>query len=381
MCIRDRFSGGYPGIFVSTAYLILILFFYRIFIFLKNKKFKKAKKLLFFSAFSLFVFLLLSSVALMGLLDTFPYVNRGAGLSEEGIMVGSLPWQAISSFIFPYVTTTQVNMWGSDWSLVNCYFGFFPLLILVLIFFQKLKDNKLRWLVLVGGFFLMMAMATTFPFRRWAYHSIPLMDLFRLSSFFRIFTIFFFLLGSGFALEYFFSNKKFQKKIFPFGLMVVVFLVISIFISYSLTEEMIGDTTKTLSFLSKMRTQSFIHLFFLTILLLGFYFIEKNTSKQKLLLIISCLDLFIMVQLHMNATIIHDFNPTTTNQTIHKIPKGFPKLSLEKSFAQLQQFNKAEFSPLHINLAHFYKIPAADGNSPLSFNWTNQALELSLIHI
>jgi len=202
------FYGAYPPITIILAYMLLAKLIWKL---LTQTSIRRRK--LFTHLLVCFILIVsCSAVGLIGMVDLAPMLDRGGQLpltnTGWGVLSGFLPARAISSLVIPYAGTSVEGFWGSDISLINCYFGFIALVMMVSGLILKIKRTWAYFLV--GLFCLMIAMSELFPFRAWLYH-LPLFDKFRFPSLFRMFAIFFFMIASGFAYTELLMRDNAQK--------------------------------------------------------------------------------------------------------------------------------------------------------------------------
>lgn len=378
------FLGGYLGIFIGAVYLLLGLFIFRVILLYRSQDFLLLKKTVATAFASGATFLFLTLVAVVSMWRLSPHINRGDSLSLESALSGSVPWEAITTFLFPYASVAERTVWEVDWTLVNCYFGLIPFLFLPLIFFKKELSKKSLWYFLGGVLFLGISMGEDFPLRKWLYEYFPLMDIFRLPSYFRIFGIFFLLLASGFSFDYFFSKKNaptIYKYLIGVGVLILgislwaknnVALDGGILIERNETWELLPAA----KFYSHIGSQGLLHFMLLFSLVVGLIFLKKNKSRDALFLIVVSLDLFFAAQFNLTSTVIDPSNPKEVNAAFYQhSPEEYPLPPIDQPFKNLHRVANFDFVHLHINLNHFHKIPSPDGGSPVYFKWVDQAMQ------
>ncbi len=382
------FLSSYPGIFIAFVYLLLCFFIFKIIQTWRQQDFIFLKKIIRSAFISGVTFLLLTSVAWVSMWRLSGMINRGESMSIESVLSGSLPWEAMTTFLFPFATTAGGLIWESDVTLINCYFGLIPFSFLVIYLFQsifqkrKMEFQKVVSYLLVGILFFGIAMGNDLPLRYFIYEVLPLMDIFRLPSYFRIIGIFFFLIASGFVLDSFFYQKSQQYIYKPILAIAVLILGVSFWAKNkanvdggTMVErngkwELLADA----QFFSNISTQGLLHFILLLIVVLGFFFLKKKSFQKGLLLAIVSVDLFFSVQLNVRATVVHDVNPKIVNEAFYKFsPKDYPIPPLDQPFKNLHRVANFDFVHLHVNLNHFHKIPTPNGGSPLHFKSTNEA--------
>ena len=384
------FLSSYPAIFIAIGYILLVLFIYKIIRTWRKGNFLFLRKIIPSAFISGTAFLLLTLVAWVSMWRLSGMINRGESLSFESVLVGSLPWEAVTTFLFPSATTAGGLIWESDATLVNCYFGLIPFSFLLFYFIQSFfqkKEENFSYAVLhfLGGIlFFGIAMGKDLPLRHLLYEIIPLMDIFRLPSYFRIFGIFFCLIASGFALNYFFTQREKQniyKYIITLGILI---LSISFWAKNkanidggAMVErngkwELLSDA----QFFSNIGSQGLMHFMLLLMLAVGLFFLKKKSFHKGLLLAVVIVDLFFAVQFNISTTVFHDINPRSVNSAFYQYsPEEYPIPPIDQPFKNLHRVANFDFVHLHINLNHFHKIPTPDGASPIHFKWANEANE------
>ncbi len=387
-CSFMMFSGGYPGIFIVAFYTIFVFFIYDLFRLLIARDFKKVTRWLLPVALSAFVFFLLSAVVLIGSLDLKSHITRGAGLvfdnSNWGVLTGSLTPKALMTFVFPYTDSfNNQDYWGTDFSLVNCYIGIIPLLLLIFVNIQKNISFHIRLLSIIGLLFLLTAFAQIFPFRKWLFLFLPLMDLFRFSALFRMFAIFFFLLAAGYGLDLVFTNEKTNRKFLNYLKIILVILglvlVVLIFhVEKWQFKQLLGGNfsgfDKIAGIKEKILLQGFIQTGMVALLYLSFRYRLKNLIFFVVL--IGCTDLILCTQMNLYATVVHNFSARKVNSAFSDFPQDYPLPSLTLPMSKTSTDELRGTIPyLSQNLAIYHKIPSCDGNSPYGLYNQGKALK------
>ena len=378
-CFFMMFSGGYPGIFISSFYLFLAFLIYFLFQFLLTKDLIKLKQWLMYLSLSALVFFLLSAVVIISSLDLTTHITRGAGLafdnSKWGILTGSLPAKALITFIFPYAASiNDQNYWGTDFSIINCYMGIIPLLLFIFVNFQKNISLKARFFSLIGLLFILTAFAQIVPFRKWLYMFLPLMDLFRFSALFRVFTIFFFLLAAGYGLERMLTNKQIFKNFFRYLIIILAILgLLQLFMLFKIEKwqfkqllfEGFFSFDKIAGIKERIFLQCLVQIGIIAILILVFKYRPKNFIYY--IVFISCTDMILSTQMNIYATIVYKYPVEKVNHAFSGFPEDYPIPSLTLPMSQTNNDALRGTIPyLWQNLAIYHKIPSCDGNSPYS---------------
>ncbi len=384
------FLGSYPGVFVGAVYILLGLFLFRVIQIVRGRDFSFLKRIIGSAVLSGTIFLMLTLVAWVSMLRLSAYINRGDSFSLDSALSGSLPFEAMSTFLFPFASVSDMVMWGNDWTLVNCYWGLLPFCFLVFSFFQKLFDRegesvfaKTKWYLFGGILFFAIAMGNDLPLRTWMYEFVPLMDIFRFPTYFRIFGIFFLLIASGFSINYFLEkdlSKGFYKKTLAAAIAILAIALwaksnASIHSQTLVEQNGEFELTADAQFYNNIFTQGSLHFMLLMLLSIGLLFLKKNHLRKGLLLTVACVDLFFATQFNISSTVIHDVSPNKINEAFHYFsPEEYPLPPINQPFEKLHRVANFDYVHLHINLNHFHKIPSPNGASPAYFKWSAAAI-------
>lgn len=385
------FLGSYPGVFVGLIYVLLFLFFIRVYEVWRRRDFIFLKKIIISAFVSGGIFAMLTLVATVSMFRFSEYINRGESLSIKAALAGALPKESVLTFLFPYSATVSFSFWKEDLTLVNNYIGLIPFVFLILAllssrggFSKKNISKNIRWYLLGAILFFGLAMGKDLPLRSWVHETIPLMSIFRLSSYFRLFGMFFLLIVSGFSLDYFFQKNRLESLLKYLLALAVFFLGTGIWAknkAFTFNEVLESsseksDEFKEVVFYNHISTQSFLHFGLLVLLAGGFYFFRKNNLKKGLLLLVVSADLFFAAQLNMFATVVEDVSPHEVNAAFYQYsPQGYPLPPIDRPFEQLHRVANFDYVQIHVNLNHFHKIPSPDGSSPIAFKSMVEAMK------
>lgn len=392
------FLGSYPGVFVGAAYILLGLFVFRVIQVLRQRDFLFLKKIIGAAFLSGATFLMLTLVAWVSMLRLSTYINRGDSFSLDSALSGSLPFEAIITFLFPFASVSNMVMWENDWTLVNCYLGLLPFCFLIfgLIKFVsgisawsantadiKSFTTKTCWYLFGGILFFAIAMGNDLPLRTWMYEFMPLMDIFRFPTYFRIFGVFFLLIASGFSINYFLKKNLsggFYKKTLAAAIAILAITLwaknnASIHSQALVERNGKFELTADAQYYNNILTQGSLHFMLLILLSIGLIFLKKNHLRKGLLLTVTCIDLFFASQFNISSTVIHDVSPKEVNEAFHYFsPEEYPLPPINQPFEKLHRMANFDYVHLHINLNHFHKIPSPNGTSPAYFKWSAAAM-------
>lgn len=383
-------SGGYPGIFITTIYLLAGYYIYYFIVALINGQFRKLKKQTIYLAISAIVFLIFSAVVLLSSFELAKYIARGQGLKYNsevwGILTGSFQPKALLSLVYPFALgKNDLSIWGADFSLLNCYFGFGSLALLIFINTVRKIPKEIRIYSFIGLLFLMLSMAEVFPFRRWLL-ILPYMDLFRFPTLFRLFSIFYFLIAIGYAIEKLLSDSRIRVK-FSYYLMSIsiILLAINVVLMFNIDKwkfkkiftegwtyflEIAGTNERIL-------LQGFISIGL--ILVIAFFIKQKRLPGIKfsyVIFLVFSLDMIIATQLNIHATVISDTPINKINKSFRAFPTVYPIPSITINSSSINDDElKTTIPYLWKNLAIYYKQPSSDGNSPYSYQTMKDAIQ------
>ena len=106
--------------------------------------------------------------------------------------------------------------------MINGYFGIILLSFLPLGFFER-RTPKLNWLMVLAIVSLTSAVGADLPVREWLFKYVPLMDLFRFPSVFRLFTILGFVLWGAHAIDSWEKAGSIIKhRVFLFAISILI---------------------------------------------------------------------------------------------------------------------------------------------------------------
>lgn len=288
------FNGGYPGFWILTAYLFLAL---SIYFMIKNRK-SITKKWVFKTGGLLFITAILTLILILPAFISFVEIKalmtRGVPLSYESQISCSYSPQSFISLCFPFIACTDGEFIKNDISMSSIYIGI-VLLPIIFVGLLKKKNNLIKFFIGLGIIALLMSVGKYLPFHRWAFQYIPLINMMRLPSIFRLFVIIPLLILAIHGLNHY-SQKMNIIKIMLLVLGGVILLFISVlFLKYqSLFFQDLKNTTWTN--ISEQPTylkfiiQGVIQLIFIG---LGFLWIYVKPDKMKCFTSILIIDLLV----------------------------------------------------------------------------------------
>ena len=204
-------STAYPAFTIILAYLLITIFLFYFIAIIVRKKYKLLKRTIIAHSILLVIMGLLSSVFIVTFLQVSPYVSRIGGLTAEKAMIGAFTPQSIISFLLPFASVKNADLFKTDITMANAYFG----VIIFILFVSSLFKRKTLFEYLLLGFGIITLFASFgdyTPVREFLYNYLPLLDKFRFPSFFTLFTIIFFLILTGNFLTKTYKNEKCNYK-------------------------------------------------------------------------------------------------------------------------------------------------------------------------
>lgn len=379
-------TGGYPGLFISICYGLLFWFFGHKLIKLRKGEIVQLWKIGGQLAIAAIAFFCLSAEVLNASFHLSDVVNRAKGLSFDptiwGFYSGALPPKALLTFLFGFLASTpEDSFWTENFTVVNCYIGFFSLILVGVGFrFNKLKSSyTLLFLFALG--MLVIAMAKVFPVRYWLI-VLPYMKLFRFASVFRLFALFILIVLAGLSLEKLVLKNNLKVLLGPFLSAVIVLIAGCVYLALfsdvfhfkTLWQHGFEAYALKTGPLEKVYFQSLILIVFSIVLVLAVSYF--NTKKALwVLVIVMCSDVFLAQWMNGSATIYQNVKLNRVEEFFANSPLGFPKPPMHTAVQELSDsaFNESGF-PLIVNLGAFYKLPFSSGVSPYALEVYEEAL-------
>lgn len=387
-----QLSGGYPGMFIVTIYILLGFFIVESVKQIRAKNYAHYQKQWLFFGISSVIFLLMSSVVLIAAFDMAPLITRGSGLNERAdvwnTLEGSFSPEALISFIYPLATTKNDQaFWGADFSMTNAYFGVLLLLTILAVLFRKDAPKNVKIFFGIGILFLLISMGQSLPVRTWTTY-LPFMNLFRFPSLFRLFALFFFLFSAGFSLHYLSQSLQARKLFTRQLLFAIICFVISNLFLFSGVEQYKFLQIFTIGWLHFINVAQINELIFLQtgvlILLMGLFLLMRKFKLfgdtalgwKKAFLLVFIMEIVSFTWMNQYATVLYDRSLNDASVGMDTLPEGFP---IPSSTLPLTTFNDVDqsqhFDQLWKNLSIYFKRPTYDGISPYTYRNMARAIE------
>ncbi|MFT5859215.1 MAG: hypothetical protein ACI865_001315 [Flavobacteriaceae bacterium] len=379
-------SGGYPGMFIVTVYILVFYFIINAWKKYRAKDSNLLKKQLLYFSIAGCVFMALGLVVLISSFDMSSLITRGVGLNDRtdvwNTLNGSLTPQSLVSYVYPLATTVNDQaFWGADFSMTNCYFGVLSLLTILVVVFQKDAPKNSRIYAVIGLLFLGIALGQDLPLRKLTTY-LPFMDLFRFPSLFRLFALFFFLLSAGVSLNHILASDR-LKKHFLYALLILsgIFGLVSLLL-FTDVELWKYKQIFSIGWLHFMEQGTIKELIFLQsgilVLLTGGLWLllrSKKISWGIALLVIISVEAISFTRMNNYATILYDRSLSEASVGMDDLPDGYPTPSTSLPLTTFNDVDQSQhFIQLWKNLSIYLKQPTYDGISPYAYHSMAEAV-------
>lgn len=360
-------SGGYPPFVFILFYLVLVIFLARVVVLIR-----KGDLLSFFPFLRLnFLIglssLLFSAVVLVSFYLISDKITRTAGFSLEQAQGGAFTINSFISFLVPFATVKSPDFLGTDISMANAYIGLVPLCFLL--FFPFVCKKRIHWFILVGSLFFMAAsMGNALPVRELLYEYVPLMNLFRFPSVFRLFFMMGFLILAAYGFDFFLKATDTRKYMFPV-LVFILLCLVGLFL-FGLSQsppDMKRFVTEELFSFNFYNVQSqhlvfhsLAQILFWILLFLIFLFFRFKHWILCIILVFSFAELIFAARLNAPYTVFYHEHPMGLVREVEKsFTAGFPIPELKP----VGNFNDLMYhqGPFWHNTNTLHKTISADG--------------------
>ncbi|MEA3443112.1 MAG: hypothetical protein U9R19_00140 [Bacteroidota bacterium] len=359
--------GSYPAFTIFLNYILPVFFVYNLFILIKQKQKKFAWQ---FIGLNMLLYLIVVAGSLVLLLtypQIEPYSVRFAGLGYDDFIINSFTPQSLISWLVPFVLGNNHDIFHSDITMINGYWG--VLMMIFSVFAFRKKNHFVLLFLIISIISLLLSFGPGTPVHPFFYDFVPGINLFRMPAVFILFTIIGFLIISGFGLKYITElydvGFKKLKRVLLVGIGVMAIVAIIGLLKFPYHDTVFWRGPDSIQgFLKKITffEQLVFHGILQTIILTIFYFWLSKGRKEKFLFkvgVIVFLEMALAVQLNMNFTGVNNFKPLELHKELAKKPLGFPvpdnrPLSCNKDFM-------SKMMPLWQNVSIFSKRPGYQG--------------------
>lgn len=356
-------TAGYPSFFITTGYILLLLFIITVITRFKNKEDITVSwtRLLLNQLLIAAVFTGLALPAIVSYIDLLPYYSRGSGTTYYDTLSNSFEWQHLLSLIYPTAVKANNIVSATDITCRSVYMGIFPVVILAA-FRPKLSRRNIL-LILLIVFSLLFSLGDATPVRKLCYDLLPGMNTFRHPSQMRLFFIFALLLLAMPGVKSFLKNSDARKK--TKSTVLIFIALIGIAVITALFDPGIFKQLRAFSFSqarialknmidsASLSDTLFINGLIQLVFLITFFLLLKKVNRAgKAFAFLWITNLFVLAQFALPISFVSKTPAREINKLIHASPAGFPIANLEHSLDSnskdaLNNFDK-------ISLACFY---------------------------
>ncbi len=381
-------TGGYPAVTIILTYLLLTFYLIHVISLIRSKSYKSILQFTIQNGLFLATTILCSAVMLVSVAQVSPYLSRLGNFNVEQALFSPFSPQSFISFLAPLTTTVKSTYWDADLSMRNGYFGLIILMFFLLgIFIQKPKP--LRIIFWFGIFSLTASVGNYLPVRSLLFNHVPLMNVFRFPSVFRLFFILAAILTGIYSLHQYLT--KTERKNWHFYLLIAVsfatflillfvarshgYLGLQTYYKNNLFKEAISST-----FWQNLAVNSLFQLSLLVLLVLTFWRIKNTAKFIATVIFLLIMDLVVSVQLVAPYTVFYEHVTAKEAQTnVARYPHGFPKQKaitidsaahlpgIGQPFWQNQQLFQKQISAEGFNSFSFTSYELLESDYPLLF--------------
>jgi hypothetical protein len=349
---------GYPSFFICTFYILLAGFLSAL---PRNFKEQKIKKLLLSHGLLIVFFLCLSAPAILSYLHVLPFYSRGKGVSLPDALENSFHPSCSLSFILPTAPIKNPASINTDLISRNTYFNIILLAFIPAYLWSK-KSLFLNFTIFGILFFFLFSLGQYLPVRSFCYQFLPLMDTFRHPANARLFVI---IGGIVLSLIIFrdLKNQPLSSKYIQVFISCLIagitfialpsffksstFQSVKDFLTGSGTREQIKLFLDSLTFNDTIILNATLQITFLILLLL---FLKKKKNYSILALMV--INSFLFAQYSIPYTVVSKIAPATFNETLKKVPKGYPSPDKNTTIASHAENDFINYKT--IGISHLY---------------------------
>jgi len=368
-------TGGYPAITIILFYLLLIFFLYYSINYFVTKKKNELLTFLIRNALFFIWTLLLNLGLLLSIYEASPYITRTSQFTIEKALFSPFSPQSSISFLLPFATTNFPDFFSTDISMSNAYFGILMFLFFVMGLFLT-KPVPYKILLLFGFFSLAASFGNYLPVRELLFNYVPMMNVFRFPSVFRLFTMLGFLCAGAYWFENFLQNDfDKNRKNLKAALITLLILLMTSIVFARLTgylsmadfvKKDLFNFAKTSSIYQHITFQAMVQIFIVSLFLLVVWTIKDKSKFVKYTAIIIVFELIFNAQLNEPYTAYYgEFSAKESNDHIKKFPSGFP-LPPDIAIADVNPTD-VYFGPFWKNVNIFQKQISSEGFNSFVF--------------
>jgi hypothetical protein len=325
---------GYPAFLIYAAYCMMTFFVWWTWQQIKNRKPSIIIHRLKYLLLAGIVCFILSLPAFFSYIEFFPFYSRGHDLATDVPYRDCFYPQFLASLFIP--TSVYNKNFDPLCHSANrdIYFGIVPLLMLVL-WFSNFKTNTKglpKLLLGIGIFTFIFLFGFLTPLGGLAYKLLPLMGSFKWSAAVRIFLIMVIIFAVAIQWKQKGNDIMAKKKLKLLQIVLVVLFVGVIAVFLWINETYLFETpTHKNIFQLNAAVQA-------VLLLLVFAFIKKIVGNRKWMLAFIVIDLFINYSLSMAMTGVGNVKPAVFNEYANEFYKQNPDGYLDRPLAMNREY-------------------------------------------
>ncbi len=370
--IAMMFTGGYPAILVVAGYIMLAIS-----VGMVISAGAHGERLHFLKLHALLagcIMLLIAGFAWHDA-EAISHVTRGDGITAAKANEHSFSMQSLLSCLLPFASIKNDLFFKTDIAMRNAYFGIISLALALT--GLLLPGSRKQWpVIIIAIVCLCVSFGAQTPLRKWLYDYVPLMNLFRFPSIFRLFFIMGAIIMAAHTLQQ--LTGAGANYLNRFRVVVVTLIAIFLFLiayeyhkygsagNYKLLFTDINAFIQQSLFYQHVIIQSLLQLAILGILLFVIQFRKAKYFTVRVVLCLCAFDLFTATQLNAYGTIVSTLSTKTINDKVMAQDVAFPIPDIHRPMGlNNDNLYKQEFA-LQSNLCIFKKQPAIDGYNPFT---------------
>lgn len=364
-----QLTGGYQALSIMLLYLLVILTLVLLVERWRKREHAAVKVLMMRMGLWSLLIALSCAVLAVTYVGTAPHIDRFSGMALEVAQINPFPPKALLSLLFPHAAVADNASYGTDISMTNAYVGLLPLSAFLLSFLRRRTalEHVLLWF---GTVCLLASFGPHLPVREWLFKHAPLMDLFRMPSYFRYYAMLAILLLGAAELGRWLDRPEVgvRRAQWAVALVGLVCSSIAAAVWYKHRDISImehigglahawGDTPVSTHVLVQAA-------FILPLLAVCWVTLRWMRSRHArlfaLLATFLLVDMIIAVRLNMPATVVQEVPPARIAQVLKAMPAGSMLPDLRQRIGQHRDDDPA-YSPLWRNTGIFARQVSAFG--------------------
>ncbi|WP_146066624.1 hypothetical protein, partial [Candidatus Venteria ishoeyi] len=201
---------AYPAYTIFLNYILPILFFYYLINLIRNKNKKQGWRFIGHNVLLYAIVICGSLILIFTYTQIAPFTERFAGIAYQDFITNPFSPQSLISWLAPFVTLNNHEIFQSDISMINGYWG---ILMMVFSVFAFRKRNPIVIIFLaISILSLLLSFGPYTPIHPLFYKFAPGFSLFRMPAIFILFTIIGLLLMASQGLKNIVENFDRERK-------------------------------------------------------------------------------------------------------------------------------------------------------------------------